>query len=398
MGDTPGDVSSPTPTQAASEWTKVSSDDSVIQYVDQTNIVKIGSTATIWFLQDFRVFLGPDGKEMLRGAPGKEFRSVKFHVEYDCKADLYRGLYYGTFPEHMGHGVLADGGPIKNGDPLAAWQAVPPDMAREREIACASTEPTIPLTAPLAVPDTGIERSWLGVRVQEVTPEIAESVGLPKAEGALVASLTPGGAAEKAGIKPGDVIETYNEHPVVTMHDLPLVVADTPIGQTVNVTLWRGGQQLTLAPTIMAMPNNPEPLLGDTPAAQSPIQALPPDQNAAADLYHENETAHAPPDATAQWTDAWHRYCYARHTRLACVQYVNDTRECLREALQASVILMEERWMMRQGETPQTAARFAAEQSGNGEIAALALRVPAKMTPREFTNWVMKDCLEGIAQ
>jgi hypothetical protein len=110
-----------------------------------------------------------------------------------------------------------------------------------------------------------------------------------------------------------------------------------------------------------------------------------------------SQSSDAPPDYGTQWTDANRSYCNS-HTPLACSQYSDDSGECLNGALAASTILQIEREMLRQGEAPQQAARFAAEQAGYGDIAALALRAPDTMTPREFSNWVMKDCLEGIGQ
>jgi peptidoglycan hydrolase-like protein with peptidoglycan-binding domain/uncharacterized protein YecT (DUF1311 family) len=147
---------------------------------------------------------------------------------------------------------------------VAAAQAPPP-----------SPPPSVAPAAPLAAHDR-IERSWLGVRVQEVTPEIAESLGLPKAEGALVASLNPGGLAEKIGIKQGDVIEAFGGHDIIKMRDLPPAVAETYVGQQANVKLWRDGQELMLAPTIVAMPNNLETPPSLAPSTQAPIRALPP--------------------------------------------------------------------------------------------------------------------------
>ena len=77
-----------------------------------------------------------------------------------------------------------------------------------------------------------VERGWLGVQIQEVTPEIAKSLGLPKAEGALVADVTAGGPAQKVGIKQGDVIMSFNGHDIAKVRDLPIVVAETPVGET----------------------------------------------------------------------------------------------------------------------------------------------------------------------
>ncbi len=72
-----------------------------------------------------------------------------------------------------------------------------------------------------------VERGWLGVQIQGVTPEIAKSLGLPKAEGALVADVNPDGPAAKSGIKQGDVILSYDGHDLAKMRDLPLEVAET---------------------------------------------------------------------------------------------------------------------------------------------------------------------------
>jgi serine protease Do len=103
-----------------------------------------------------------------------------------------------------------------------------------------------------------VERGWLGVQIQEVTPELASSLHLPKAEGALVADVTPDGPAQKIGIKQGDVILSYDGHEVEKLRDLPLSVAETPIGETAHVELWRDGKQESVAPVIAAMPAHPE--------------------------------------------------------------------------------------------------------------------------------------------
>ena len=88
-------------------------------------------------------------------------------------------------------------------------------------------------------------RGWLGVRIQSVTPDIAESLGLKEQKGALVAGTTPDGPAEKAGIKAGDVILTFDGKDVVDMRRLPRIVAETGIDKDVDVQLWRGGKMTT---------------------------------------------------------------------------------------------------------------------------------------------------------
>ncbi|HAD24948.1 MAG TPA: serine protease [Alphaproteobacteria bacterium] len=86
-------------------------------------------------------------------------------------------------------------------------------------------------------------RGWLGVRIQSVTDELAESFGLDKARGALVAEVTDGGPAEQAGIRVGDVILSFNDTDVPEMRDLPRIVAETQVGKKVQVVVWRDGRK-----------------------------------------------------------------------------------------------------------------------------------------------------------
>jgi serine protease Do len=88
-------------------------------------------------------------------------------------------------------------------------------------------------------------RGWLGVRIQTVTPEIAESLNLKEAQGALVASVTPEGPAEKAGLTAGDVILEFNGQKLSAMRQLPRLVAETAIGTKANVLYWRDGKTAT---------------------------------------------------------------------------------------------------------------------------------------------------------
>ena len=90
-------------------------------------------------------------------------------------------------------------------------------------------------------------RGWLGVRIQSVTEEIAESLGLEEARGALVASVTPTGPAEDAGIRAGDVILRFDDQEIEEMRRLPRVVAETAVGSTVDVVIWRRGERQTLS-------------------------------------------------------------------------------------------------------------------------------------------------------
>jgi len=83
------------------------------------------------------------------------------------------------------------------------------------------------------------KRGWLGVRIQEVTKEIAEVEKLIKIEGALVASVSEGSPADRAGVKAGDIILEFDEKKVKTMRTLPKLVAQTKVGKRVVLKIWR---------------------------------------------------------------------------------------------------------------------------------------------------------------
>ncbi|GHM58247.1 MAG: serine protease [Candidatus Mesenet longicola] len=87
-----------------------------------------------------------------------------------------------------------------------------------------------------------VEHGWIGVKVQAVTKEIADSLGLEATHGALVAEITKGSPADKAGIKVGDIIVEFNETKVTKMSQLPQVVSRTEIGKKVNIKLYRKGE------------------------------------------------------------------------------------------------------------------------------------------------------------
>jgi serine protease Do len=97
-------------------------------------------------------------------------------------------------------------------------------------------------------------RGWLGVKIQQVTPDIAESLGLKDAAGAMVAGVTDGGPADKAKIHAGDIILKFGGQDVKEMHNLPRIVADAEVGKQVPVVLWRDGKEVTLQTTLAERP------------------------------------------------------------------------------------------------------------------------------------------------
>jgi serine protease Do len=90
-----------------------------------------------------------------------------------------------------------------------------------------------------------VRRGWLGVRIQQVTDEIADSLNVKPPRGALVAGIDDKGPAKPAGIEPGDVIVKFDGKDVKEMRDLPRIVADTPVGKDVTVTIVRKGKELS---------------------------------------------------------------------------------------------------------------------------------------------------------
>lgn len=92
----------------------------------------------------------------------------------------------------------------------------------------------------------GVSRGWLGVVIQQITPELAKALSLPGTEGALVADVSPGGPADKAGLKRGDVITKFGGKEVKTSQDLPRMVAGNKPGSMVELQVERLGQSKTV--------------------------------------------------------------------------------------------------------------------------------------------------------
>jgi serine protease Do len=106
-----------------------------------------------------------------------------------------------------------------------------------------------------------VVRGWLGVMVQKITPELKEKLNIKDDKGALVADVTKGGPAEKAGIERGDVIVSFDGKEIKEMRDLPFVVAATPVDKTVNVEVIRKGKKQSLEVKIGELKDDQEAAL-----------------------------------------------------------------------------------------------------------------------------------------
>ena len=102
------------------------------------------------------------------------------------------------------------------------------------------------------------KRGWLGVRIQEVTKEIAEVEKLKKPKGALVASVGENSPADKAGIKAGDIILEFDGKKINTMRNLPKVVASTKVGKSVELKIWRNKKLISKRLTLGRLESSEE--------------------------------------------------------------------------------------------------------------------------------------------
>jgi len=117
---------------------------------------------------------------------------------------------------------------------------------------------------PQLISTGAVTRSYLGVNIQSITPELAKALTLRDRKGALVADVVSGGPADQGGIKRGDVIIAYNGKVVEDSHHLPALVAATPVAQEATVTILRNGQERKLSMKVEELP-------GDKAASEKPL-------------------------------------------------------------------------------------------------------------------------------
>jgi serine protease Do len=113
-------------------------------------------------------------------------------------------------------------------------------------------------------------RGWIGVRIQQVTDDLAEALGLPGTAGALIADVSPDGPAARGGIQNGDFITAFDGKPVSDSRALSRAVADTPINKSVAVDLVRKGKRMTVRIAVLRLNEKSTPAPRTAPAAPPP--------------------------------------------------------------------------------------------------------------------------------
>jgi serine protease Do len=126
-------------------------------------------------------------------------------------------------------------------------------------------------------------RGWLGVRIQAVTDEIAESLGMKEAKGALVAGVVKGGPVDDGSILPGDVIVEFDGKEVANMRELPRVVADSPVGKEVDVVVIRKGKREDVKVTLGRLEDGEEMAMAQ--GAEDNSDGVMPEATQTVDLY-----------------------------------------------------------------------------------------------------------------
>jgi len=117
-----------------------------------------------------------------------------------------------------------------------------------------------------------IDRGWLGVAIQEVTPDLAQGLGLSKPEGALIATVQPNSPAASAGLKAGDVVERFGDRIIEEPKDLSRAVAATAAGSVIPVRIWRGTEEQIVDVKVAALDQSADqqqPSIGQNPTGEA---------------------------------------------------------------------------------------------------------------------------------
>lgn len=114
-----------------------------------------------------------------------------------------------------------------------------------------------------------MSRAWLGVLIQDVSNDLAESFGLDRSNGALISRVLPDSPAEKAGLKPGDIIMMFNGESIEHSGELPYVVGQLKSGDKVDAKVYRDGKEQTISVALDERPSDPNVLGSITTRSES---------------------------------------------------------------------------------------------------------------------------------
>ncbi|WP_239025358.1 DegQ family serine endoprotease [Rhodoligotrophos defluvii] len=215
-----------------------------------------------------------------------------------------------------------------------------------------------------------VRRGWLGVRIQTVTDEIAESLGLSNSEGALVAEVTPGGPAAAAGIEAGDVILEFDGKPVTAMRNLPRIVANTEINKQVPVVVMRNGERKTINVVVGDL-NQGEPDQATDDEAEEPEDTPAPQSESVASLGLELGVL------TDELRD---QYQIKENVNGVVVTEVTPGGPAAEKRLQPGDVIVEVG--QREVQTPEEVAQRVAEIAKSGRKSVLLLVSNAQGEPR----------------
>jgi serine protease Do len=198
--------------------------------------------------------------------------SVTAGIVSALNRDIHAGNYDDFIQTDAAINRGNSGGPLfnLNGEVIGMNTAIISPSGESVGIGFATPSSTIiPITTQI-IKSGSIKRGWIGVRIQTVTPEIAETLGLSDLHGALVAGVTPGAPAAAAGIETGDLITGFDGQAVREMRDLPRIVAETEVGRQVSVDLLRGGDKKTVKLTVARL-DDAKPSAKSVPEKKSPV-------------------------------------------------------------------------------------------------------------------------------
>ena len=174
-------------------------------------------------------------------ARGRDIRSGPFDDFLQVDAPINRGNSGGPLFDQRGQVIGVNTAIFSpSGGSVGIGFAIPSELARDVVTALKT--------------DGRVERGWMGVSIQGLTPELAESFGLDRPRGALVAGVIDASPASRAGVRVGDVIVRFDGEPVEEMRDLPRIVAGARAGSEVQVEVLRDGEPRTLPLDVGRMP------------------------------------------------------------------------------------------------------------------------------------------------